>query len=267
MKLSICQMVSTEDIAANLAEIDRLAQVASTEDADLAVFPEFAMIGVTALTPEVLAKAQPLDGSFVSGLAATAKRTGVTIVAGILEEIPGEQRAYNSLVVLTPADGLAAVYRKTHLYDAFGFKESDNICAGPLDGPVTIDVAGVRVGMLTCYDLRFPEASRQHADAGVDVLVYPAAWVPGPRKEDHWQTLARARAIENTFYVAAVSQGPTLGTGGSLIVDPMGLILGEVGERSGVATTAIKPERIAEVRATNPSLANRRFTVAAAPGV
>lgn len=263
MKLSICQMVSTEDVAANLAEISRLTEVAASEGADIAVFPEFAMIGVTALTPEVLAQAQPLDGPFVTELAQAATRTGVTIVAGMLEEIPDDQRGYNSLVVVSPGAGLSAVYRKTHLYDAFGFKESDSICAGPLDGPVTIDIAGVKVGMLTCYDLRFPEASRQHADAGVDVLVYPAAWVPGPRKEDHWQTLARARAIENTFYVAAVSQGPGLGTGGSLIIDPMGLVLGEIGERSGVATAAIRPERIAEVRETNPSLANRRFTVTA----
>lgn len=262
MKLSICQIVSTEDVAANLAEIGRVTEIAAAEGADLAVFPEFAMIGVTALTPEVLAQAQPLDGPFVTGLEQIAERTGVSIVAGILEEIPGETRAYNSLVVLTPEDGLVAVYHKAHLYDAFGFKESDNICPGSLDGAVTFDIAGVKVGMLTCYDLRFPEAARQHADAGVDVLVYPAAWVPGPRKEDHWQTLARARAIENTFYVAAVSQGPSLGVGGSLIIDPMGLVLGELGERNGVATAAILPDRISEVRQTNPSLANRRFTVA-----
>ncbi|RGE19143.1 carbon-nitrogen hydrolase family protein [Leucobacter sp. wl10] len=263
MKLSICQIVSTEDVAANLAEIGRVAEIAAADGADLAVFPEFAMIGVTALTPEVLVQAQPLDGPFVTGLAQIAERVGIVIVAGVLEEIPGEARAYNSLVVLTPESGLVAVYHKAHLYDAFGFKESDSIRPGSLDGAITFDVAGVKVGVLTCYDLRFPEAARQHADVGVDVLVYPAAWVPGPRKEDHWQTLARARAIENTFYVAAVTQGPSLGTGGSLIVDPMGIVLGEIGERSGVTTAAILPGRISEVRQTNPSLANRRFTIAA----
>lgn len=261
MKLSICQIVSSDDVGANLAEIGRVTEAAAAEGADVAVFPEFAMIGVAALTPEVLAQAQPLDGPFVSGLAQVAERTGVAIIAGVLEEIPGETRAYNSLVVVTPDAGLTAVYHKAHLYDAFGFKESDHICPGALDGAVTFDVHGVRLGLLTCYDLRFPEAARQHADAGVDVIVYPAAWVPGPRKEDHWQTLARARAIENTLYVAAISQGPPLGVGGSLIVDPMGLVLGEIGERNGVATAAIHPDRIAEVRQTNPSLANRRFTI------
>ncbi len=261
MKLSICQMVSGEDPGANLAEVRRLTLAAAADGADLAVFPEFAMLGVSALTPEVIALAEPLDGPFVSGLAEVSRETGVRIVAGVLEEIPGETRAYNTLVYVTPQEGLAQQYRKAHLYDAFGFKESDNICAGPLDGPATFDIGEIRVGMLTCYDLRFPEPARQHADAGVSVLVYPAAWVPGPRKEDHWSTLARARAIENTLYVAAVSQGPALGTGGSLIVDPMGLVLGELGERSGVATSEIRAERIAEVRASNPSLANRRFSV------
>lgn len=261
MKLSICQIVSAADVDVNLAEIGRVADLAAAEDADLAIFPEFAMLRIEALTPDVLAKAETLDGAFVSGLTEIAKRTGISLVAGMLEKIEGDTRAYNTLVLVTPEQGLASIYHKTHLYDAFGFKESDNICAGPLDGAVTFTVAGVKVGMLTCYDLRFPEPSRQHADAGVDVLVYPAAWMPGPRKEDHWQILARARAIENTFYVAAVSQGPALGTGGSLLVDPMGLVLGEIGEQSGVATAVIDPERIDAVRHFNPSLANRRLTV------
>ena len=96
------------------------------------------------------------------------------------------------------------------------------------------------------------------------MLVYPAAWGPGPRKEDHWKTLARARAIENTFYVAAVSQGPGIGTGGSLIVDPMGVTLAGLGEVSGVAIANIERERIASVRAVNPCLMNRRFAVTVA---
>lgn len=263
MKLAICQMVSGDDKEANLREIDRLSGLAAAEGAQLAVFPEFAMFDTPTLDEAFVAQGEALDGPFVAGLAEIARRTGVAIVAGMLEAIPGEPRGFNSLVLVTPEAGLSKVYHKAHLYDAFGFKESDHIRPGDLDGPVTFEIGDATVGMLTCYYLRFPEVAREHADAGTDVLLYPAAWVPGPRKEDHWNTLARARAIENTFYVAAVSQGPSIGTGGSLVVDPMGATLCEIGERSGIAVAEIVPSRVAQVREVNPSLANRRFSVAA----
>lgn len=261
MKFAIGQMVSGEDKAANIAEITRLTEEAAATGARLVVFPEFAMFDVPSLDEHFVAEGEPLDGPFVSALAALSTRTGVAIVAGMLEAIPGENRGYNTLVLVTPEDGLAKVYHKLHLYDAFGILESDFIRPGEIEGPVTFDIDDVTVGMLTCYDLRFPEAARQHADAGVHLLLYPAAWMPGARKEDHWNTLARARAIENTLYVAAVSQGPAIGTGGSLIVDPMGLTLGELGERSGVVAADVVPDRVSQVRSVNPSLANRRFTV------
>ncbi|WEK61351.1 MAG: carbon-nitrogen hydrolase family protein [Candidatus Microbacterium colombiense] len=263
MKFAIGQMVSGEDKVANLAEITRLTEDAAAAGARLVVFPEFAMFDVPKLDEQFITHGESLDGPFVTGLADLARRTGVAIVAGMLETIEGEPRGYNTLVLVTPEDGLSRVYHKLHLYDAFGFLESDHIRPGDIAGPVTFTIDDVTVGMLTCYDLRFPEVAREHADAGVDLLLYPAAWMPGARKEDHWNTLARARAIENTLYVAAVSQGPSIGTGGSIIVDPMGITLGEIGERSGIAVADATPQRVAEVRAVNPSLANRRFTVVA----
>lgn len=263
MKFAIGQMVSGVDKAANLAEIARLTDEAAAAGARLVVFPEFAMFDAPKLDEEFIKEGESLDGPFVSGLAALARRTGVAIVAGMLETIEGESRGYNTLVLVTPEEGLSRVYHKLHLYDAFGFLESDHIRPGDIAGPVTFTIDDVTVGMLTCYDLRFPEVAREHADAGVDLLLYPAAWMPGARKEDHWNTLARARAIENTLYVAAVSQGPAVGTGGSIIVDPMGITLGEIGEQSGIAVADATPQRVAQVRAVNPSLANRRFTVVA----
>lgn len=260
MKIALCQMAAGADKAANLAEIDRLAALAAEQGASLAVFPEFAMRFERRITPEFIAQAEPLDGPFVQRLAEIARHRGIVLVAGMLEEIPGEDRAYNTVVAVT-AEGLSRTYRKAHLYDAFGSLESEFIRPGETDGPVTFELEGVRVGILTCYDLRFPEAARQHADAGVELLLYPAAWYAGPRKEDHWQTLARARAIENTIYVGAVSQAPGSGVGSSLVVDPMGVVLGELGEQPGVAVAEVEPERIAQVRRTNPSLANRRFAV------
>lgn len=265
MKIAACQMVSGTDKVENLRLIAGLAAEAAAEGASVAVFPEFAMYDTPNLTAEFLGEAESLDGSFVTALKQIAREHGLVIVAGMHESIEGEDRAFNTLVAVRPDGEVAGVYHKQHLYDAFGFKESDFIRPGTLSDPVTVDVDGVRIGLLTCYDLRFPEASRRHADAGVHALLYPAAWVPGPRKEDHWNTLSRARAIENTVYVVAVSQGPpTVGTGGSIIVDPTGLTLGELGEASGVIVAKIDPARVAAVRDFNPSLANRRYTVAAA---
>ena len=105
-------------------------------------------------------------------------------------------RPYNTLVVVD-RDGLRASYRKIHLYDSFGYKESDRLLAGPVE-PVLVDVGGFRVGLMTCYDLRFPELARELVSRGAELLVVPSAWVAGPAKVDHWRTLATARAIENT---------------------------------------------------------------------
>lgn len=264
MNTAICQMNSGTDKSENLATIERLAVDAARQGARIAVFPEFAMYCTATLSSDFLAAAESLDGEFVTQLARISTETGLTIVAGMHEVSDDADRVMNTTVVVDPADGLIRRYHKQHLYDAFGFKESDYVCPGPSGESLHFDVDDVRFGLLTCYDLRFPEAARLHADAGVHVLLYPAAWAPGPRKEDHWNTLVRARAIENTFYVAAVSQAPGSGTGGSLIVDPMGVVLTEIGESELTATASISIERIEVVRKNNPSLQNRRYRVEAA---
>ena len=113
---------------------------------------------------------KPWTAQFVTRLAALARNAGVFLVAGMTERVDGDDRAYNTAVVLSPSDGLIRrYYAKTHLYDAFGFRESDTIRPGALEGAVTFEVEDVIVGVLTCYDLRFPEAARQHADAGVEL--------------------------------------------------------------------------------------------------
>jgi deaminated glutathione amidase len=149
-------------------------------------------------------------------------------------------------------------YRKIHLYDSFGYRESDVLEAGPIE-PATFDLCGTVVGLITCYDLRFPELARRLVDSGAEVLLVPAAWVAGPRKVDHWTTLLRARAIENTVYVVGVGQPPPRYTGHSMVIDPLGDVLAEGGEESEILTVDIDPTRVAEARRTNPSLANRRL--------
>jgi predicted amidohydrolase len=204
------------------------------------------------------AHAEALDGPFTTAVIALAGRLRVTIVVGLVEAA-GER--FRNTAVAVDGSGVRAVYRKTHLYDAFGAHESRWVEPGALEAPQTFEVGGLRVGLQTCYDLRFPEVSRRLADAGVDVVVVPADWVPGPLKLAHWRTLLAARAIENTAYVVASGQVPPDGIGASTVLAPDGQVLAELGEAVGVAVAQLDPERIAAVRRTNPSLELRRYAV------
>jgi deaminated glutathione amidase len=174
----------------------------------------------------------------------------------------GAPRAVNAVVAIDEGGRLAGVYRKVHLYDAFGQRESDRLVPGPADAaPTTLTVGGLTFGIMTCYDLRFPESARRLVDAGADVLVVPAAWAAGDLKADHWRTLARARAIENTSVVLAVGQAGKGVTGRSLLVGPDGQVGLELDERAGLRTADIDPAALAAARRTNPSLTNRRYAV------
>lgn len=203
--------------------------------------------------------AEPLDGPFVTGLGDLAREHGCTIVAGMFES-DGRELPFNTLVVVGPDGAVRTAYRKLHLYDAFGYAESDRMAAGD-NPPVSFTLDGLSVGLLTCYDLRFPELSRALAADGADLLVVPAAWVRGPLKEEHWSTLLRARAIENTCYVAAAAQCGPRYSGRSTLIDPLGVTVCALGEQVGECQGEVRDERIAEVRERNPTLRHRRFTV------
>ena len=155
----------------------------------------------------------------------------------------GDDRRVRNTVVAVDASGVIATYRKLHLYDAFGQRESDWIEPGGIEGPETFELAGLRFGLMTCYDLRFPEVARLLVDAGADVFLVPAEWVRGPLKEHHWSTLLHARAIENTVFVAAADHPPPLGVGHSMIIDPQGVQIAAVGTGTGVAVAHLDLSR------------------------
>ena len=251
LRLALVQQPADLDPGVNRALLADLTPV----DTDLVVFPEAFARDFGEAGSDVSAYAEPVDGPFGAEVARVAAVRDTTVVAGMFETGEDPARPYNTLLVRGAA---VAEYRKIHLYDSFGYRESDRLTAGPTD-PCVVQVGGLVVGLMTCYDLRFPELARALVDRGAELLLVPAAWVAGPRKVEHWRTLVRARAIENTVFVAAVGQPGPRYSGHSLVVDPLGDVLAEAGDGPDLLTATLDPAALAGARRTNPSLANRRL--------
>jgi deaminated glutathione amidase len=249
MQVVLVQEASSLDPEVNRERLDELVPVG----ADLVVLPEGFSRDFGDPGSDLAAYAEPVDGPFATEVARLADARGTTVVAGMFEK--AEDRPFNTLVVRGAA---TADYRKIHLYDSFGYRESDVLAAGEID-PLVLELGGFKVGIMTCYDLRFPELARRLVDEGAEVLVVPAAWVAGSRKVDHWTTLLRARAIENTAYVVGVGQPGPRYSGHSMVVGPLGDVLVEGGGGSEVLQAELDPEEVVAARRTNPSLANRRM--------
>lgn len=262
VQVAVVQFAPGADKPANLAQVRDLVIDAADRGARLVVLPEYAAFTVPGTDHRWAESAEALDGPFVTALRALATDRGITLVAGLNEAIADEPaRIRNTLVAADPNGSLVAIYHKLHLYDAFGHRESDVVRAGDITDPPTFSIDGLTFGLQTCYDLRFPEVTRRLVDAGADAVLVPAQWVPGPLKEDHWTTLVRARALENTVYLVAADQNAPTGSGHSMIVDPMGVVLAAMGERTGSTVVELTRDRLDEVRAKNPALALRRFDV------
>lgn len=258
--VAIAQFAPTAGAEANLGLIADLTARATERGARLVLFPEYSSYFIDPFDESLARHAQDLDGAFVDGLTELAVRHDVHVVAGLLERGTDGRRVRNTVVAVN-ASGVVARYRKLHLYDAFGQRESDWVEPGTLEEPQTFAVDGLRFGLMTCYDLRFPEVARLVADAGADVVLVAAEWVRGPLKEHHWRTLLHARAIENTVYVAAADHPPPLGVGSSMIVDPQGVEVAAVGTATDVAVAWLEKDAVERVRRVNPALQLRRFHV------
>jgi len=253
LSIALVQEASALDPAQNRDAAARL--VAAAPPADLVVLPEAFARDFGEAGSDVSPYAEPLDGPFATTLAEAAAASGTTVLAGLFEASSDPSRPFNTLALRGAA---TAEYRKIHLYDSFGYRESDRLLAGDPVATV-VEVAGWQVGLMTCYDLRFPELTRRLVDAGAELVVVPAAWVAGPRKVDHWRTLVRARAIENTVYVAACGQPGPRYTGHSMVVDPLGDVLVEAGPDAETLDAVLSRAALVEARRTNPSLLNRRL--------
>lgn len=264
MRIAVSQFEPGPDPGANGDYLVSVAARAAADGASLLLAPEGSIVGFLTDPDAPRRAAQPLDGPFVSALAAASLEYGITIAAGTFVPDPDSDRVHNTLVIMT-AGGVTAAYRKIHLYDAFSFVESDSVAPGQA-GPPVIDIDGVPVGFATCYDLRFPELFRVLQSGGAQVLALASAWVKGPLKEEHWLTLLRARAIENTCYVVAADQSGRAGIGRSAAFDPFGLPMLDLGNAdSGYGLVDATPERVAEVRKVLPCTAHQRFQIEREP--
>jgi deaminated glutathione amidase len=262
MRLAIAQFTVSDDKTANLDQIAGYAREAAAAGADLLVCPEAAMVRLPDDDkPKLREEAEPLDGPFVTGLRKASAETGLTVLAGMHEPATGgDGRVHNTAVVVAGGE-LTGAYRKLHLYDAFSKRESEHVAPGAGE-LVTFACGDLTVGVATCYDLRFPEIFRELVDRGAEVFAVPAAWVRGSLKEEHWLTLLRARAIENTCYAAGAGEISRSNIGRSAVFDPLGLQLTDLGETPALGLVEVRPERLSEARVKLPALTHRRYRVA-----
>ncbi|WP_125106132.1 carbon-nitrogen hydrolase family protein [Gulosibacter massiliensis] len=259
---AVSQFAPTLDTSKNLRLLRDHLAIATDRGARMFVAPEYSSGFDRDYGDWMHSVAQPLDGEFATALGQLAAEFGVTLVAGMLEQV-GDGVA-NTLVAFGDTGELLAAYRKVHLYDAFAGRESAWLTAGdPSEQPAVFEAYGLTIGLQTCYDLRFPESSRRLVDAGADVLAVPAEWVRGPLKEHHWRTLLSARAIENVAYVVAADHPAPTGVGGSSVVDPRGVTIATLGTDTGVAMAWLDPAEVAAARDQNPALRLRKYTVRA----
>ncbi len=263
MRIAVAQIVSGADSHANLDRVAELTATAAADGAELVVFPEATMRCFGRSLVEV---AEPVDGPWSKGLIKIADQHGVVLVAGMFTPAEGG-RVANTLRVV--GRGIDEQYDKMHLYDAFGFTESETVAPGT--ELLVVRVGELGVGFATCYDLRFPGLFTALAERGAQLICVPASWGAGPGKLEQWQLLLRARALDCTSYLAAAAQAdPTTvglpatgsaptGVGHSGVVSPDGTLLAGLGAEPGLLVVDIEPEVVAATRRQIPVLVNRRI--------
>lgn len=260
MKIAAGQFAPTLDVQSNLAAMGRLARDAAAVGVTLLVLPEEAEVTTGLIEGSLASFASEHWAEFRDGLSRIASEHRIALVASGLEP-SGFGRPYNTMLAVDTDGELAGSYRKLHLYDAFAYQESARVMPGN-ELPPVVRLADRTVGLVNCYDIRFPELTRSLVEAGAEVIAVAAAWMSGRNKEDHWETLLRARAIENTVWVAASGNAAEECVAGSKVIDPMGIVVADAGETefSWCAADA-SAARVAQVRATLPALANRRIAL------
>ena len=263
LRLAGCQWTASPDPSDNLTRIDELTAAAAARGARLVVHPEAAM---APFSRRLDTAAEPLDGPFADGVRALADRHGVTVVVGMFtpaDEVVTEagqrrRRVHNTLLVTGPGT-TETTYRKIHLYDAFGARESDTVVPG--DRVTTVDVDGWRVGLATCYDVRFADHFTQLGRRGAQLVVLPTSWGDGPGKAEQWDLLTRARAHDAQCWLLGVGQAWTresvegpYGIGRSVLADPTGAVRARLSGADDLLVADVDQDLVARTRSVLPLL-------------
>lgn len=261
-KIAVVQMKASVDKDVNQDRILKYIQQTAESGAHMCTFPEFMMFypPYDKTPAQIASDSEDITGPFVTSICQAAKENQIEVVGTFYETSPVPERVYDTAFMIDNTGEITSVYRKTHLYDALGFTESDKLVQGDTVALPTQTSAGM-VGMLICYDLRFPEVSRALVDAGSQILIAPSAWVRGYRKKDHWLIMNRARAMENGCYIIAPAHTGNLYCGHSVAIDPFGDIIFELGDDEAVAYADINTSIVDSTREKLPLLKNRRLDI------
>ena len=262
MKAAVVQFKASTNKEDNLTKIISYISKAASKNAALCAFPEFMMFYTSSSqTPKQLANlAETINGNFVTTIAKAVKENQIQVVGSFYEKSRKKDRVYDTSFLISKSGKVLSTYRKIHLYDALGFKESNKMVSGSrITKPVKTSIG--KIGMMICYDLRFPEMARSLATAGAEVLVAPSAWVKGNMKEEHWVTINKTRAIENGCYVIAPDQVGNIYCGRSLVVDPYGKILLDMKKKQGIGFVNIDLNKVKQTRKILPLLKSRRTDI------
>lgn len=279
VKVSIVQMKSSINKDENMSYSIEQIKESGIKKSKIICFPEFQMAYSPAnqSNKELFSIAESLRGNFINSIRKSAKENDIFVIGSIYEKPsidvdtktkylkekkPSNSlyHVYDTVYIINNHGSLVSFYRKLHLYDALGFKESKKLLAGnKIFSPIMSPVG--KLGTLICYDLRFPELCRLLALKRSNVLVSPSGWVQGIMKEDHWITICKARAIENGVFLLAPNQVGNIFCGRSLVVDPFGVVILDMGNKEGMETIDLDLERITSVRKDLPLLKNRRNDV------
>lgn len=262
MKVAIVQFKASPKKETNLKKIIDYITKAAEKKATLVAFPEFMMFYTNSSqsSKQLANLAEIITGNFITSIAKCAKENHVDVVGSFYEKSTKKDRVYDTSFIINKTGKVISRYRKIHLYDALGFRESDKMIKGSkIAKPVSTTIG--KVGMMICYDLRFPEMSRSLAVAGSEILIIPSAWVKGNMKEEHWITINKTRAIENGCYVIAPDQVGNIYCGRSLVIDPYGKILLDMKKKQGIGYVNIELKNVKQIRKILPLLKNRRTDI------
>lgn len=254
--VTLIQLRARRDKQESMKMLEKLLEKSVVEHGITAI-PEYSMFDPTGLTAEEVNRgAESLDGPWMTMIKRIARSKEACIAATLFEKGEGG-KAYNSLAIIDESGDIIATYRKTHLFDALGYRESEIFEAGDrLFEPV--EACGVRVGAAICFEIRFPEIFRYQALKGAQLILVPSGWYNGPGKEEQYRFLAQTRAHENTLWIASPILYGDHFTGRSLIVNPFGVVVADAGHGEKVLHYYIGLEEVDEARKKLPVLRLRR---------